>query len=111
MSVKDFLAPLFIAVPAFALGAIFGVEHAPPSDEPHPSPPTVAEFQTERQERCEECGGECMCGDTQTCPFGPGIVGQQKCQSSFFRPNKWGRCEPVPVVDEEMHRGVFDVKP
>jgi hypothetical protein len=33
---------------------------------------------------------ECYCGQTQTCAFGPGIVGFQRCFNL-----KWSRCEPV----------------
>jgi len=40
-----------------------------------------------------ERANECSCGWTQSCPFGPGIVGEQRCQSSLDK-NEWGRCEP-----------------
>lgn len=35
----------------------------------------------------------CSCGDTRTCPFGPGIVGEQDCRTGLDS-NEWGRCEP-----------------
>lgn len=45
----------------------------------------------ERAEMKDECG----CGQTQTCAFGPGIVGEQSCRSSVYEKNEWTRCEPV----------------
>lgn len=35
----------------------------------------------------------CSCGAVRTCPFGPGVVGQQVCQTTSLK-NKWSRCEP-----------------
>lgn len=37
---------------------------------------------------------ECGCGDVRTCPFGPGIVGQQQCRTDALFNNVWSRCEP-----------------
>lgn len=37
---------------------------------------------------------ECSCGDVRTCPFGPGIVGQQQCRTDAMWNNVWSRCEP-----------------
>lgn len=36
---------------------------------------------------------DCHCGASQTCSFGPGIVGYQTCQTGT-RGNVWSRCEP-----------------
>lgn len=36
---------------------------------------------------------DCACGATQTCPFGEGIVGQQRCKTTEYG-NTWSRCEP-----------------
>ena len=44
----------------------------------------------------KESQNECICGGEQTCPFGPGIVGVQKCNTGSFMKNQWGRCEPDP---------------
>lgn len=46
------------------------------------------DYETELTSHGRECWG---CGQTQTCVFGPGIVGAQACDV----PGKWGRCEPV----------------
>lgn len=43
---------------------------------------------------------ECSCGEVRTCPFGPGIVGQQKCWTSVVMGNEWTRCEPAPKGSE-----------
>jgi hypothetical protein len=42
----------------------------------------------------KEYQNECSCEMTQTCPFGPGIVGEQKCLTSTNYANRWSRCEP-----------------
>ena len=39
---------------------------------------------------------QCMCGETRSCPFGPGIVGKQRCTSLFGGGTEWSRCEPDP---------------
>ncbi len=36
---------------------------------------------------------DCWCGATRTCAFGPGIVGEQHCQT-LGSDNEWSRCEP-----------------
>lgn len=41
----------------------------------------------------EENRDECACGQTRTCAFGPGIVGEQKCDDNTWK-NTWTRCEP-----------------
>jgi hypothetical protein len=38
---------------------------------------------------------ECRCGATQTCPFGPSIVGRRTCHTGVSGVNIWSRCEPV----------------
>ncbi len=56
---------------------------------------SVAQFaylSGERSGRAER-KSECYCGTTQTCPFGPGIVGEQSCRTSLDK-NEWSRCEP-----------------
>lgn len=42
----------------------------------------------------EEYKNECLCGSTQSCAFGPGIVGEQTCRTTGSFTNKWNRCEP-----------------
>ncbi len=43
----------------------------------------------------KEQANECVCGDTQTCSFGPGVVGEQQCRTDAVMSNRWSRCEPV----------------
>lgn len=55
-------------------------------------------LQGEREERAaerREYRNDCICGDTQSCPFGLGIVGEQRCQTDSFMVNRWSRCEPA----------------
>lgn len=51
-----------------------------------------------RVQQREELRDECACGHTCTCAFGPGIVGEQKCDY-WMGKNEWSRCEPVPVKE------------
>lgn len=37
---------------------------------------------------------ECVCGEVQTCAFGPGVVGEQVCETGPGFLNRWSRCEP-----------------
>lgn len=39
---------------------------------------------------------ECYCGTSQSCVFGPGILGTQGCVTRLNR-NTWSRCEPVTI--------------
>lgn len=32
------------------------------------------------------------CGETQACPFGPGVIGVQHCEVN----QRWSKCEPDP---------------
>ena len=43
----------------------------------------------------EQIENSCLCGAVQTCVFGPGIVGEQKCRTTADFFNHWGRCEPA----------------
>ncbi len=45
----------------------------------------------DRNDRTNECG----CGWRRTCPFGPGVVGEQQCETDPLMVNRWSRCEPV----------------
>jgi len=47
-----------------------------------------------RSDGMQERKNECDCGQTQTCAFGTGIVGEQKCRSGIYG-NRWSRCEPT----------------
>ena len=44
----------------------------------------------------EDYRNRCVCGSTQTCAFGPGVVGEQRCVTDAVMTNRWSRCEPVP---------------
>ena len=44
-----------------------------------------------------EVESQCLCGDSQTCAFGIGIVGKQTCTTNSFMRNIWSRCEPAEV--------------
>lgn len=48
-----------------------------------------------RAEARGEESNACYCGTTQTCTFGPGVVGVQTCLTSLNK-NEWSRCEPDP---------------
>ncbi len=72
----------------FAVGLVFG---AGMQDAPAPETAVV---------EADPMKNECRCGDTRTCPFGPGIVGQQKCWTSSLMGNGWTRCEPAPKESE-----------
>lgn len=51
-----------------------------------------------RIDQREEQRDVCACGASQSCAFGPGIIGRQKCDS-WMGKNEWSRCEPVPVKE------------
>jgi hypothetical protein len=40
---------------------------------------------------------QCRCGQTRTCAFGFGIVGEQSCVEDQWDGNRWARCEPKPL--------------
>lgn len=52
-----------------------------------------AAFEEARRARESE-RSECICGATQSCAFGPGIVGVQRCETGSVMQNQWSRCEP-----------------
>lgn len=53
------------------------------------------EAKEEHLPRAAGCENDCACGEVRTCPFGPGIVGRQKCRTSVVMGNEWTRCEPL----------------
>lgn len=50
----------------------------------------------------EEHKNECLCGAEQSCSFGPGIVGKQKCRTGGLMKNEWSRCEPDPKYKVQL---------
>lgn len=86
------LVAMSAALMGFVLGLYLG--YGMGTAEPEPTTPIVSTVETEPEK------SECRCGSTRTCPFGPGIVGQQTCWTSPFMVNEWTRCEPVPEGSE-----------